>query len=515
MNNDLSTKILDLLIVGGGINGAGIAADAAGRGLNVSLCEQNDFASATSSASSKLIHGGLRYLEHYEFRLVKEALTEREILLNKAPHLITPLRFVLPHQKHLRPAWLIRLGLFLYDNLGGRKQLVKSKSIKFDENSPLKPEIKKGFDYADCWVDDARLVIANVIAAKENGARVECYTKCISAVQYADHWEAELQSTITGEVKTVKAKALVNACGPWAQSFLEDHLKVPSPRTVRLIKGSHIIVSKLYEGDHAFILQNQDKRVIFAIPYLSEFTLIGTTDKAWNESPENILIDDNEKEYLIDVINHHFKKQISTSDILHHYAGVRPLCDDESSDPSAMTRDYTLEVQDNHGKAPLLSVFGGKITTYRRLAEAALEKLQPYFSDTINKKSTDQDLAGWTKDAPLPGGDIHPKQLQNILSQQYRWLESGLRERLINTYGSRCLNLLNNTFSILDFGQCLGGDLYEREVIYLINNEWARNSEDVLMRRTKLGLFLSKKEQLKVGQLIQEYLSDDLNLKTA
>jgi len=359
------------------------------------------------------------------------------------------------------------------------------------------------------------LVIANVIAAKENGALIECYTKCISAVQHSDHWQATLQNTINGEIKTVKAKALVNACGPWAQSFLEDHVKVPSPRTVRLIKGSHIIVSKLYEGDHAFILQNQDKRVIFAIPYLSEFTLIGTTDKAWDASPENIVIDDDEKEYLIDVINHHFKKQISMADILHHYAGVRPLCDDESSDPSAMTRDYTLEVQDNHGKAPLLSVFGGKITTYRRLAEAALEKLQPYFSDDTDAMPVSQGLAGWTKGAPLPGGDIHPKQLQVILDQKYSWLEDGLRDRLINTYGSRCLNLLDNTYSILDFGKRLGNNLYEREVMYLIDHEWARSSEDVLMRRTKLGLFLSEQEQFKVQQLIQEYLSDDLHLKTA
>jgi glycerol-3-phosphate dehydrogenase len=514
MNNELSSKILDLLIIGGGINGAGIAADAAGRGLKVALCEQNDFASATSSASSKLIHGGLRYLEHYEFRLVKEALTEREILLDKAPHLITPLRFVLPHQKHLRPAWMIRLGLFLYDNLGGRKQLAKSKSIKFDENSPLKTEIKKGFDYSDCWVDDARLVISNVIAAQENGAQINCYTKCISAVQHSDHWQAELQNTITGEVNTVKAKALVNACGPWAQSFLEDHIKIPSPRTVRLIKGSHIIVPKLYEGDHAFILQNEDKRVIFAIPYLGEFTLIGTTDKAWDASPEKIVIDDEEKQYLINVINHHFKKQISTADILHHYAGVRPLCDDESSDPSAMTRDYTLEVQDNNGKAPLLSIFGGKITTYRRLAEAALTKLQPYFADTDAPKK--HALAGWTKNAPLPGGEIHPKQLQQILTEKYNWLESGLKDRLINTYGSRCLTLLGNAQSILDLGQCLGCNLYEREVIYLIKHEWARNSEDILLRRTKLGLFLSKQQQLKVEQVIQAYLSaDDLQLKIA
>jgi glycerol-3-phosphate dehydrogenase len=516
MNNTLSTQILDLLIVGGGINGAGIAADAAGRGLNVTLCEQNDFASATSSASSKLIHGGLRYLEHYEFRLVKEALTEREVLLEKAPHLIKPLRFVLPHQKHLRPAWMIRCGLFLYDNLGGRKQLEKSKSLTFKLDSPLKPEIKKGFEYADCWVDDARLVIVNVMAAQEKGAQIDCYTKCISAVRHGDHWQAELQNTITGDVKTVKARALINASGPWAQSFLEDHVKIPSPRTVRLIKGSHIIVPKLYEGDHAYILQNQDKRVIFAIPYLKEFTLIGTTDKAWEASPENIVIDNDEKDYLVDIINHHFKKQISSADILHHYAGVRPLCDDESDDPSAMTRDYTLEVQDDNGKAPLLSVFGGKITTYRRLAEAALEKLQPYFADPDNEKPDNKTLAGWTKHAPLPGGEIHPKVLLEILSRQYSWLEDGLSDRLIHTYGSRCLSLLGNAQSLSDLGPCLGGNLYEREVIYLIKNEWARSSEDVLLRRTKLGLFLSQLEQLQVKQMIQAYLADDdLDLKTA
>jgi len=520
MANNVTSNITDLLIVGGGINGAGIAADATGRGLTVRLCEKNDFASATSSASTKLIHGGLRYLEHYEFRLVREALAEREVLLNKAPHLIKPIRFVLPHQKHLRPAWLIRCGLFLYDNLGGRKELAKSTRLKFSENTPFKNEFTQGFEYADCTVDDSRLVIANIIAAEEKGARIHCYTQCIAAHRKNDLWVATLQNMLSGKITTVKAKVLINASGPWAQSFLEDTIKVPSPQKTKLIKGSHIIIPRLYNGNHAYILQNVDNRVIFTIPYLNDFTLIGTTDQVWKGDPAHVEIDETEKEYLVSALNSYFKKQVSTADIVHHYAGVRPLCDDESTDPSAMTRDYTLEVQDDNGEAPLLSIFGGKITTYRRLSEAALEKIRPYFDNQkndIDKASTANSSGNkmglsWTKHASLPGGEIYPTDLQSRLLKSHPWLPNGLTHRLINTYGSRCLDLLKNTSCMGDLGEHLGSDLYEIEVSYLVENEWARTAEDILFRRTKLGLVMASKDQEKVEAAIAICLKFDNTL---
>ena len=488
----MSEELHDLFIVGGGINGAGIAADAAGRGLKVFLCEKNDLASATSSWSTKLIHGGLRYLEHYEFRLVREALAEREVLLKKAPHIIKPLRFVLPHRPHLRPAWLIRCGLFLYDNIGGPTCLPKSNYLKLDVHNPLIPEIDRGFDYYDCSVDDARLVVLNALDAQQKGATIANYTECVSARRDNDTWLAELKGP-QGNLFKVRAKTLVNASGPWAQSFIEDRLDTYSPRRIRLIKGSHMIVKRLYEGDHAYILQNEDKRIVFVIPYHRNFSLIGTTDREYEGEPQNAAIDDYEKKYLLEIVNKHFQQKLSLADILFDYSGVRPLCDDESSDPSAITRDYTLEIQDSGGQAPLLSVFGGKITTYRKLAEAAMEKLKPFFPNMH---------PGWTDLTPLPGGDIQPGNLENFLIDEYPWIPIRLANRYVHTYGSLCLNWLKGAKQLSDLGEEIIPDLRQAEYEHLVKAEWAKTAEDILWRRTKLGLWRTAEEATKLQNSI-------------
>lgn len=475
--------VVDLAIIGGGINGAGIAADAAGRGLSVYLCEAKDFASATSSASSKLIHGGLRYLEHYEFRLVREALSERETLMHKAPHLIKPMRFILPHRPHLRPAWMIRSGLFLYDNIGGREELPKSKGYKFTpENTPFNESINQGFEYSDCTVDDSRLVVANVQFAAEKGAVIDNHTRCEKAFREGDHWVINTYDTLNDEHKTIRARALINASGPWAQSFIEQQLKQKSPRSIRLIKGSHIIVPKQEIGEKAFILQNEDKRIVFVIPYLDEYTLIGTTDKAFEGDVRNIAIDQEETDYLLKVYNDHFKTPIKTEDIIAAYSGARPLCDDESDDPSAMTRDYTLEVADEEGQLPLLSIFGGKITTYRRLAESALKLLQPYFPDAQTP---------WSHTGTLPGGE-NWVEFQNSVEEKFTWLPKALRQRYVNQFGSRTETLLKGCQNLQDLGEDFGQNLHAIEVDYLMDFEWASCADDVLKRRTKLYLKADK-----------------------
>lgn len=489
-----------LLIIGGGINGAGIAADAAGRGLSVRLVEQADLASATSAASSKLIHGGLRYLEHYEFRLVREALAEREILLKKAPHLVTPLRFILPHCQHLRPAWMIQAGLFLYDHLSQRNQLPKSNRVKFNHTlDPLKPDFKTGFEYSDCWVDDARLVVMNAQDALQRGAHIHTYTTCTQA-HFADGcWHASLADSIGNQTIQVTADILINATGPWAQKFIETQLERPSPKQVRLIKGSHLVMPQAYQSDKAYILQNEDRRIVFVIPYLEKFTIIGTTDKEFVGNPRALTIDHDEIDYLLNVYNKHFKTQMSTADIVTHYAGVRPLCDDESSDPSAMTRDYTLDlelVDDSNQAGPLLNIFGGKITTYRKLAEATLKKLMPYLPPTG---------AAWTAYAPLPGGDIAPDTLESELADAYPWLPAPIRKRWIYSFGSLTRRLLTDCTTLTDLGQRFGPDLTEREVIYLIEHEWARTSEDILMRRTKIGLSISPSDKIALDKFIEDY----------
>lgn len=486
--------IYDMVVIGGGINGVGIACDAAGRGLSVLLCEKDDLASHTSSASSKLIHGGLRYLEHKEFRLVREALAEREVLLSKAPHIIRPMRFIMPHEPHLRPAWLIRTGLFFYDHLGKREQLAGSNQVEFSSiNSPLHAEITRGFEYSDCAVDDARLVVLNAMQAKELGAKVLTRTQCLSAKTENGVWTVKLENS-HGE-SVVRAKVLVNAAGPWVAEFLQQNLKQKSPYGVRLIQGSHIIVPKLYDGDKAFIMQNDDQRIVFAIPYLQDYTLIGTTDQEFQGDPNHVEITQHEINYLLDVSNDHFKVQLTQDDIVASYSGVRPLCDDESDNPSAVTRDYTLSLTQVGGAALLLSVFGGKLTTYRKLAESAMTLLKPYF----------EHMRGvWTAAAKLPGAELLESLdiLKMNILEQIQNLDDNTAERWTHAYGSRVWDFLKNIHNVDELGQHFGCGLYAQEVDYLVEHEWARTSQDILKRRTKLYL---KFEEESV-QVLDKYL---------
>ena len=493
-------EVYDVAVIGGGINGVGIAADAAGRGLSVFLCEKDDLASHTSSASSKLIHGGLRYLEHYEFRLVREALAEREVLLAKAPHIVKPMRFVLPHRPHLRPAWMIRAGLFLYDNLGKREKLAGSVSLKFGADSPLKPEITKGFEYSDCWVDDARLVVLNAMSARENGAHIHTQTRCVGAQRSKGLWELNFERA-DGSLFSIRAKALVNAAGPWVAKFIKDDLKLDSPYGIRLIQGSHLIVPKLYDAPNAFILQNEDQRIVFTIPYLDQFTIIGTTDREYTGDPAKVSITEAETDYLLQVVNSHFKQQLSRDDILRTYSGVRPLCNDESDNPSAVTRDYTLALSGASGEAPLLSVFGGKLTTYRKLAESAMAQLTPFFT---------QIKPSWTATATLPGGEdmTTPQALSAALLSKHNWLDAAIAKRWAITYGSRSWQLLDGVQSLSEMGEHIGSGLYSREVDYLCRQEWALDAQDILWRRTKLGLFTTAAEQ----ERLAHYMAS-LNLK--
>ena len=481
----------DLVVVGGGINGAGIARDAAGRGLNVLLCEKDDLASHTSSWSTKLIHGGLRYLEYYEFRLVREALLEREVLLRAAPHLIQPLTFVLPHSAAQRPRWMIRIGLFLYDHLGGRKLLAPSRGVDLrggTYGAPLKDAYPHGFSYSDAWVDDSRLVVANAQAAAELGAEIRTRTRCDHAERDGTGgWRITLVDEENGGGETVTARALVNAAGPWVSRFIKAGLKVESRHRVRLVKGSHIVVPALFEGEHAYILQNDDKRIVFAIPYQQgRLTIIGTTDLAWEGEPAEVAIDADEIDYLCGVVNRYFIKQTTPEDVVWSYSGVRPLYDDQSGNPSAVTRDYVFDLDAPEGEGPLLSVFGGKLTTYRKLAEHAMAKLAPVLG--LDERS-------WTRDAHLPGGDIPDADFAGFraeLAQRYPFLPEVMLERLAHAYGTRAKRVLGDAGSLGDLGEHVGGDLYARELDYLVREEWARRPEDVLWRRTKLGLFLDE-----------------------
>ena len=477
------TDGFDLLIVGGGINGAGIARDAAGRGLSVLLVEQDDLASHTSSASTKLIHGGLRYLEYGEFRLVREALIERERLLGMAPHIIWPLEFVLPQNQSPRPAWMVRLGLFLYDHLGGREKLPGTRTVKL-ATSPvgdgLSPREGKAFVYSDCWVEDSRLVVLNAMDAVAHGARIETRTRLVDARRESDGWVATVASE-AGE-RQVRARVLVNAAGPWVADVLG---RVPDARTdrgVKLVKGSHIVVPKLYEGAHAFMLQNPDRRIVFAIPYENDFTLVGTTDEVWSEKPGKAAISRSETGYLLETIGRYFGTPVTETDIRWSYAGIRPLYDDKSTNASAVTRDYVLDLDGGNGRAPMLSIFGGKITTYRKLAEHAMKELAPFFP---------QATGAWTAGAVLPGGDMADANFERFVSTLQASkpnLPAALLRRLARAYGTRTDALLGDAQLVTDLGRCFGGDLYQAEVDYLVAQEWARTSEDVLYRRSKLGL---------------------------
>ncbi|MEO1221069.1 MAG: glycerol-3-phosphate dehydrogenase [Pseudomonadota bacterium] len=480
----------DLLVIGGGINGAGIARDAAGRGLSVLLVEKNDLASHTSSASTKLIHGGLRYLEHMEFRLVRESLIERERLLKIAPHIVWPMRFVLPHDKGLRPKWMLRLGLFLYDNLGGRKLLPPTKNVNLREGphaQTLEDRLTSGFEYSDCWVEDARLVVLNCMDAAERGATIRTRTECTALKSENGAWTATLK-TMQGE-DTVRAKTVINAAGPWVDQVLGKANQGKAENNLRLVQGSHLIFPKLFDHSQAYIFQNKDDRIIFAIPYERDYTLVGTTDVLWEDDPAKVAISDQEKQYICDAVNEYLRTDVSPDEAIWAYSGVRPLYDDHKSDNSTVTRDYVFDLDDHDG-AKVLSIFGGKITTYRKLAEHALEKLG------VNDRS------GWTADTVLPGGDFDPMEFDDLHSdfeKQYSWASEEMLHRFLRAYGTRTHKLLEGVTSVNGLGEYLGGDLYARELEYLCEHEFALTAEDVLWRRSKLGLHLDDAARAKVA----------------
>ncbi|MGG6894959.1 MULTISPECIES: glycerol-3-phosphate dehydrogenase [Rhizobium] len=484
-------EIFDLFVIGGGINGAGIARDAAGRGLSVMMCEKGDLAEGTSSRSGKLVHGGLRYLEYYEFRLVREALIEREVLLNSASHIIWPMRFVLPHSPTDRPAWLVRLGLFLYDHLGGRKKLPGTRSLDLHrdpEGAPILDQYSKGFEYSDCWVDDARLVVLNALDAAAKGAQILTRTACISARRDQSGWTVQMRDQHSGEVRTVRAKALVNASGPWVNDIIHRVAGSNSSRSVRLVKGSHIIVPKFWNGQQAYLVQNHDKRVIFINPYEGDKALIGTTDIPYEGRPEEVKADEKEIDYLIAAVNRYFKEKLRRSDVLESFSGVRPLFDDGKGNPSAVTRDYVFDL-DETGGAPLLNVFGGKITTFRKLSEHAMQKLARFFP----KMGGD-----WTRSATLPGGEILNTDyvaFTDKLRTAYPWMPRALINHYGHLYGARTKLIVGDARSLEGLGRHFGGNLYEAEARYLAASEWAQKAEDVLMRRTKEGLRMTAEEK--------------------
>jgi len=482
-------KHFDLLVIGGGINGAGIARDASGRGLSVCLVEKDDLAGATSSASTKLVHGGLRYLEHYEFRLVRESLIERERLLNIAPHIIWPLRFVLPHDKGLRPKWMLRLGLFLYDHLGGRKLLPPTRTVNLraaPHGEVLEDHLTTGFEYSDCWVEDSRLVVLNCVDAKEHGADIRTRTECVGLDRRKDVWIATLR-TPDGAEERITASKVVNAAGPWVDRVLGRALPSEQHENLRLVKGSHLIFPRLFDHDRCYIFQSRDNRIVFAIPYEQDFTLVGTTDVLFEGDPSGIDISDEEARYICDAVNEYLRVDVSSDQAVASYAGVRPLYEDKAASNSTVTRDYQFELDEDG--PPILSIFGGKLTTYRKLAEHALEKLG---------------LAGssWTADKPLPGGDIDPAAFDDLVTLQcaaYPWLDPATVLRLARAYGTRMNAILGKAQGTNDLGAHLGGDVYAAELEYLAAQEFARTADDVLKRRSKLYLHLSEAEQARIA----------------
>ena len=489
----MTAAMYDLAIIGGGINGVGIARDAAGRGLKVLLVERDDLASHTSSASTKLVHGGLRYLEHYEFNLVRKALKEREVLLRAAPHIIWPMRFVLPVDKGMRPAWLLRLGLFLYDHLGGRDILPATKSINLLQDprgDPLQKRLKKGFAYSDCWVEDARLVSLTARDAAERGADIRTRTECTGLDRGADHWKLHIRQN--GKTRTEEARVLVNAAGPWVDPVTSLYDRSSNAAKLRLVKGSHIVVKRKYEGDHSYIFQNRDGRIIFAIPYEGDHTLIGTTDEPWSYAEGRARISTGEIAYLCEAASEYFETPVTQDDIEWTYSGVRPLFDDHSRSAATVTRDFVFDY-DNTGGAPVLSIFGGKITTYRVLALQAIRTL----SDALNIDGDD-----WTKKAHLPGGDFAPDGFEALVDQYAgRWpfLDRSLVHRLVRAYGTDTATLLGGVETVADMGAAFGAGLHEIELRWLIDREFARGAEDILWRRSKLGLHMSDAERQAVS----------------
>ena len=489
-------KSCDLLIVGAGINGAGIARDAAGRGLSVVICDRGDLGGATSSASGKLIHGGLRYLEYREFRLVREALSEREVLMGIAPHITHPMRFVLPHEPERRAFWFVRLGLLLYDHLGRRQSLPGTETVQL-ARSPVGASLRarqgRAFIYSDVWVDDSRLVVLNCVDAARLGAIVMPRTACITARVENGRWMATLRRAADGATTTVAARSIVNAAGPWVDGVLREVIGANSPRRVRLVKGSHIVLRKFYAGEHAYVLQNDDRRLLFVVPFERDFVIVGTTDVPFEDDAERVAIDGREIAYLCTALNRRFQLALSADDVVWSYSGVRPLLDDGQNDPSAVTRDYAFDLQAAAGAPPLLSIFGGKITTYRRLAEHALSELAPLLGTTA---------PAWTATKKLPGGDLRPGGVASFaaeLQARHGWLPHGLAARFARSYGSLAWQMLQGARDLTALGQDFGATLYERELIHLRDREWAQTVDDVLWRRTKLGLRLDPTQAARVA----------------
>ena len=494
-------RVFDLAIIGGGVNGCGIARDAAGRGHSVFLCEMNDLASGTSSFSTKLVHGGLRYLEYYEFRLVREALIEREILWRIAPHIIRPLRFVLPHHAGLRPAWLLRLGLFLYDHIGGRHRLPPTRSVDLTRDVVGKPLVPnrytRGFEYSDCFVDDARLVVLTARDAADRGADIRTRTRALEIRQADGLWQVTVENIVSRERSTITARVLVNAGGPWVENVLALGAGVNAKARVRLVQGSHIVVRKLYDHDRAYMFQNADGRIVFVISYQEDFTLIGTTDRDYHGDPAKVAAASDEIEYLCASVSEYLAKPVKPADVVWTYAGVRPLYDDGASEAKAATREYVFELDTPDG-TPLLSIYGGKITTHRRLAEEALERLAPYLKDTKAHE-------GWTAKSPLPGGDLDVSAIAALtaeLIRRYPFLTAAHAGRIAHAYGTRAGKVLGGAKSMADLGRDFGATLTESEVKYLMAFEWARTAEDVVWRRSKLGLPLSAAEIAAIDEWI-------------
>ncbi len=495
----------DLAVIGGGINGAGIARDAAGRGLSVLLIEKNDLASATSSASTKLIHGGLRYLEHYAFRLVRESLMERERLWAIAPHIVWPLRFVLPQMPGMRPAWMLRLGLFLYDHLGGREKLPATRSLNLTRDAagaPLREGIRSGFEYSDLWVEDARLVVLNARDAQQRGATILTRTAVTEArrVQQGDEavWAIHARDTRTGDVTEHRARLLVNAAGPWAGLVTSGVMGLNTPARIRMVQGSHIVVPKLFDHGRAYIFQNADGRIIFAIPYETDFTLIGTTDRDYDGDPSSVAISEAETDYLCRAASEYFKQAITRESVVWTYSGVRPLYDDGASKAQEATRDYVLHLEAPQASAASLSVYGGKLTTYRRLAEHALEKLEPHLPERARGKG------GWTAREALPGGNFPVEGFDDLLAQhaaRYPFLPGRQVRRLTRAYGTDVPEILGDAASAADLGRAFGGGLTSREIAWLTSREWVMTADDILWRRSKLGLHMSATERAEVARL--------------
>ena len=487
-------RLFDLAVIGGGINGCGVARDAAGRGLSVLLLEQGDLGGATSSASTKLIHGGLRYLEHYAFRLVHESLAEREVLLRAAPHLARPMRFVLPHHPGLRPRWMIRAGLFLYDHLGGREILPGTRVLDLRTDpagAPLRPAFTRGFEYSDCWVDDARLVVLNARDAADRGADIRPRTRCVAAQPADGVWSLTLEGGVTAS-----ARVLVNAGGPWVTRVLTDVVGDAAPTPIRMVKGSHIVVPRLFDHDRAYIFQNADQRICFAIPYLDDFTVIGTTDEDFSGDPADAAPSAAEEAYLCAAVSAYLRTPVEPASIVWRYAGVRPLRQDGASKAQEATRDYVLELHAPAGAPPLLSVFGGKLTTYRRVAEAVLARLARFFPGL---------RPAWTAPAPLPGGDFPwdgAAAVGRELAARYPFLAAATVARLVRAYGTRAGDMLGDAHVEADLGQTFGADLTQREVDWLVREEWARTADDVLWRRSKLGLRVNSADVARLSEYL-------------